>query len=183
MLLVLALLATLSSISAYTIPCTKDGLPAGCDNTRFKPCGTYTGYPVILDFINYNCKNENPTNSASTSPFQLGNRYIVQFKAPTDQCKEILMQVGECWGAHPTNGGTYNCQGRCGPSCGSKTTCSNWAKDCLKHDVCSWYYGSSGGASDPACGGAFNQAQNDWITDCLFGNSCKITGDSTRCVI
>lgn len=30
------------------------------------------------------------------------------------------------------------CQGKCGPGCGD-IDCGAWARDCLRHDICSWY--------------------------------------------
>ncbi|KAJ3268186.1 hypothetical protein HDV01_003350 [Terramyces sp. JEL0728] len=153
------------------IPCTIAGTPSGCDNTRIVSCGTLSGYPVIPSGSNTLC-------SDTPNSFHRGDKYIVQFnQGKGGTCFEILMENGECWGTNPINNGEYNCQGRCGASCGG-TLCSNWAHDCLKHDVCSWYFGASGGSGDANCGDEYAQATNDFLSNCLFNGKCTLASPS-----
>eukprot|EP00455_Lapot_gusevi_P048001 TRINITY_DN6584_c0_g2_i1.p1 TRINITY_DN6584_c0_g2~~TRINITY_DN6584_c0_g2_i1.p1 ORF type:complete len:190 (+),score=26.80 TRINITY_DN6584_c0_g2_i1:111-680(+) len=170
----LGLLVAANGLS-YTIPCDVNGLPKGCDQTRWKPCNFYSGqgHEVIHFNDSSHCGEGVPFDQMSS--FQVGVWFVVQFTGGNGRCLEILMQAGECWGPHPSNHGQYNCQGRCGPSCGTPlSVCSNWSRDCLKHDVCSWFYGASGGYEDPNCGDEFKQAENDWFVDCLIDGRCKV---------
>eukprot|EP00493_Phyllostaurus_siculus_P011548 UN11710 len=82
------------------------------------------------------------------------------------------MQGGECWGKQPNTNGDYDCLGKCGPGCTDGQ--ANWARDCLKHDVCSWYFGASGGIADGDCGDSWWQATNDYVSSTCkeYGNSC-----------
>ena len=59
------------------------------------------------------------------------------------KCLEIFVAVGECWGKDSDNDG-YDCMGLCGPGCQAQLPgmCSNWSRNCLRHDVCSYYYNS-----------------------------------------
>lgn len=165
-------------------PCTQNGGPYPCDANRVQPCGTYNAAYYNAEVIPVDaygsCSNEWPKlyDAMSWNQYYY-NRYLVQFDDYDGNCFEILMFGGECWGMHPTNGGNYDCQGRCGGGCGYGAVCSNWARSCLKHDVCSWYFGSSGGAFDQHCGDEFRQAQNDYLQDCITGNACN--GGANSC--
>ena len=105
-----------------------------------------------------------------------GNEYIVKFDDKDGNCYGIKMYGGECWGIHPTTDSNYDCMGRCGAGCGS-WTCSNWGRDCMKHDVCGWYLSSTTGFRDKNCKDEFWDAYNDrercchrW---CLGGSKCR----------
>lgn len=154
-------------------PCAK-GQSSNCDSSRLKPCGTITsGFTREFKDVNTAC-----ASNGHIDPY-VTETVLVQFTG-SDGCKELLMQPGECWGMHPVNTqNSYDCQGRCGASCGT-SVCSNWAADCLKHDVCSWYYGSSGGASDPNCGDEYNNAVDDTLQICagIGVDACESKYDS-----
>ena len=165
--------------SAQNIPCLAGtNLPAGCDNTRIKPCASFSsgeiaGANVIEPDTNYGCSSTSPRVRDTVFAGPSTNTYFVKFDDSAGNCFGIVMQAGECWGDHPTNGGDYDCQGRCGAGCSSGN--SNWARDCLKHDVCSWYFSASGGSSDSNCGDSFGHATNDFLS---FGSGCRANGDS-----
>ncbi|KAI8912534.1 hypothetical protein EDD86DRAFT_217237 [Gorgonomyces haynaldii] len=73
--------------------------------------------------------------------------------------------VGSFFGSNTVNGGEYNCNGRCGPSCNGISLFKNqYTLACYTHDICSWFYNASGGGSDPNCGAAFKKAQPDFLT-------------------
>ena len=164
---------------AQNVPCIQGfNLPTGCDDTRIKPCSAFTaseiaGSNLIESSVNYGCSRSSPRmrNTVFASPET--NTYYVQFDDAGGNCFGIIMEAGECWGMHPTNGGDYDCQGRCGGGCSNGN--SNWARDCLKHDVCSWYFSASGGFLDSNCGDSFGQATNDFLS---FSSSCRASGDS-----
>eukprot|EP00026_Physarum_polycephalum_P017105 Phypoly_transcript_18204.p1 GENE.Phypoly_transcript_18204~~Phypoly_transcript_18204.p1 ORF type:complete len:237 (+),score=9.28 Phypoly_transcript_18204:42-713(+) len=151
---------------ALTIPCTQKGAgyPAGCDNTRVRtvPCGSQNsnGHPTSFVDDNTACTN------AKVSLNQPINMQFYQIPG-TSNCLEITAQIGECWGTSPLNGDDYSCQGQCGAGC--VKGCSifagggPWARSCFRHDICSWYFGATGGAKDTYCGPAYNQAINDFF--------------------
>merc|ERR1719210_3141998 len=72
--------------------------------------------------------------------------------------------------------------GQCGPSCQMDLpgTCSNWSLNCLRHDVCSYYYDSSGGLFDPSCGHAWMKASHDFSVPCLTDQRCQLEGFNTQ---
>ena len=84
------------------------------------------------------------------------------------------MNVG---GKHSDDSGKWDCNGRCGPGCGT-WACSNWARDCLKHDVCGWYFEATGGSSNQDCGDEFDEAIWDTATPCS-SSTCR--GDQSSC--
>jgi len=164
----------------YSPPCLygTTNTPSGCDPNRIKLCNELSASSEEI-LISHD-ENTDCSTSPKLSDTVEGNgenTYVVQFDGADGECLAIRMEGGECWGAHPNNGGNYNCQGRCGPGCGS-WTCSNWGRDCLKHDVCSWYFSSSGGASDSNCGDEWGDAYNDWANNCFWG-PCK--GSASSC--
>ena len=183
--------------SSYDIPCTSSGYPISiCNNDRIQSvtCGdssTYnppTGYDLngaieILKDSNTVCMNNSPKlrDTIDDGSSNL-NKYYVEFDDSAGNCYGIIMHGGECWGDNP-NGGNYDCQGRCGRGCGSLfTLCSNWGRDCLRHDVCSWYFEASGGRNDINCGDEYNMAFNDWYQCCftlICDAGCK--GPSSAC--
>ena len=65
----------------------------------------------------------------------------------------------------------YGCMGRCGADCGNVFIPSAWTKDCMDHDVCSYYNNSSGGSSDVNCGDEYDEAIDDWLWGVLSGCS------------
>jgi len=174
------LLAISYAQTAYMIPCIYGtNKPAGCAQ-RIKPCSSFSasevaGLKVVESDTNYVCSQTTPKlrDTLFTGPT---NTYFVKFTSSEDKCYGIIMQGGECWGKRPNTGASYDCQGRCGAGCRhTNLVTSNWARDCLKHDVCSWYFGASGGGSDPNCGDEYNDAFNDWLRVNL---ACTSTGDS-----
>jgi len=169
-----------NSTFAYTVPCSDPTAcgsgPSGCASNRVVKvkCNSINsnGYPTIrLD----------DSTACGAAPVVLQQRVNVQFyQLPgTEDCYEITMQVGECWGTLPKTGGVYNCQGQCGPSCISGCnilTVGSWSRNCLRHDVCSWYFCSTNGGSNTYCGKSFKQASGDY-SQC--GAPCRITQTHT----
>ena len=158
------------SVRAYAPPCingTTDQ-PSGCDPNRIKKCSevnTTEAHTIEKD-INNNCAESPRVNDAVDGKIE--NDYVVQFDGENGECLAIRMQAGECWGVHPITTANYDCQGRCGPGCGSNKVCNRWGPDCLKHDVCSWYYGATGGAKNVNCGDEFHDAVNDYMALCWY---------------
>jgi len=158
-----------TGVRAYSIPCLPDGRPTGCLNTRVHEAtcnvANSNGYPTVTLDEEFSCED-----------YKIGLYQWINvqfFKQTNGNCLEITMQVGECWGSNPKNGGSYNCQGECGSSCiegcGLLRLGGGWSRNCLRHDVCSWYHGASGGGSDPNCGKSYNQADHD-----IFNCDCDI---------
>jgi len=163
---------------AYTIPCIDKGTPAGCDKTRVRTvtCNAVNtnGYQTITYDTAPACDSANQAiTHAQTINVQFG-------KNADGTCLEITMKVGECWGVNPTNKANYECQGQCGAGCikgcGLFSLGGSWSRNCLRHDVCSWYYGASGGGSDANCGKPYNQASGDLLKcSCMVSNpTCNI---------
>jgi len=105
---------------------------------------------------------------------------VVQFDGADGECLAIRMEGGECWGQHPVNGGSYDCMGRCGAGCGS-WPCSNWGPDCLKHDVCSWYFTAWGLFLDQRCGDEAWDAKDDAVQQCAWWGTQQCEGPSSSC--
>jgi hypothetical protein len=145
--------------------------------------------------VNHSCATGiNPTNAAPPSipvgapatPAQqdkIGKWYQVQFDTADGECLQIVMQMGESWTAPrvvgPLDGllGGYGCQGRCGlgcPAAGSKS-CSNYAEDCLRYDVCAWYHGSTNAAAGD-CANEYALSVDDLRVPCLSSrtNRCQV---------
>jgi len=150
---------------AYTIPCVyNQNLPAGCDASRVRTvlCGSVhsNGFPTVF------VTEKGPCTSAYVSLSQTLNVQFYQIPG-TQNCYEITAQIGECWPKNPINGVTYDCQGQCGAGCVSGCGIiqggGSWARSCFSHDICSWYFGASGGASDKYCGTGYNNAINDFL--------------------
>ncbi|KAI0016431.1 major facilitator superfamily domain-containing protein [Xylariomycetidae sp. FL0641] len=81
--------------------------------------------------------------------------------------------VGSNFGKNDA-GGEYSCNGRCGAGCDGAALGNVYTQDCFSHDVCSYFYNSSGGASDPNCGDAFGSA----VDDTLFGLGAGCSQDN-----
>eukprot|EP00026_Physarum_polycephalum_P013413 Phypoly_transcript_13809.p1 GENE.Phypoly_transcript_13809~~Phypoly_transcript_13809.p1 ORF type:complete len:234 (+),score=28.38 Phypoly_transcript_13809:173-874(+) len=154
----------LDDFPSYTIPCTEKGTPEGCDDTRIRTveCGTINS---AYEFTTVTINDTTPCNLAQ---IRLHDTLHIQFyKIPgTNNCLEMTARIGECWGLNPINKDTYSCQGQCGPGC--VTGCGGlnggtWASSCFRHDICSWYFGSTGGLLDSKCGTAFAQASSDFF--------------------
>mmetsp|Transcript_13107 Transcript_13107/g.19849 ORF Transcript_13107/g.19849 Transcript_13107/m.19849 type:complete len:202 (-) Transcript_13107:130-735(-) len=174
--------------NAYNIPCVyssdndTDPSPAGCEQ-RILPCDQVSDEGVAVkvsaeeDTWCYN--NELRVSHTVKSGANAANLYYVEFDDQDGDCYAIRMYAGENWGSHPSTGSQYGCQGRCGSNCGRWWTCSNWGRDCLKHDVCSYFFGASDGASDANCGNEFVQAGNDFATCCLMQCTRPCMGPSS----
>jgi len=153
----------------YSPPCLygTTNTPSGCDPNRIKLCNELSASSEEI-LISHD-ENTDCSTSPKLSDTVEGNgenTYVVQFDGADGECLAIRMEGGECWGTHPNNGRDYNCQGRCGEGCGY-STCSNWGRDCLKHDVCSWYFGSSSDDYyESDCGDEYYDAYND----CYWGS-------------
>lgn len=182
-LVVLTLFLVLDVV--YARPCRSDETPGnGCED-RFRPCSELDATASIQGYIkigvneNTDCMNNSP-RLRDTIKSGKNNKYYVQFDDKWGNCYGILMDGGECWGTNPINNGNYDCLGRCGPGCGT-WACSNWGRDCLKHDVCGYYFNAEGGAADDHCGDEFDQAQNDWGHCCVWPCARKCKGQSNSC--
>lgn len=154
------------------LPPCREGQTHGC-TPRVVPCGTVSegAYDLKIDpTTNTRCG----TPQGRIDPYRHQN-VLVQFNDSKGVCREILMRPGECWGTD------YNCMGRCGAGCGT-WSCSNWAADCLRHDVCSYYFTASGGSNDPNCGFDFDLAIDDFIRICAvpWRTACEASDSSIR---
>ena len=156
------------------VPCIRgeNNMPVGCAE-RILPCDQIDKEYENADIASKNRINANDnTRCYKTKSNQKlqntvddkegkGNTYIIKFDDKDGNCYGIKMYGGECWSKHPVTGSNYDCMGRCGAGCGS-WTCSNWGRDCLKHDVCGWFLSSKGASFDKNCKDEFWQAYNDW---------------------
>ena len=124
--------------------------------------------------MNYNCKHTTPKLKDTVFTEASTNTYFVKFdEANTGKCFGIIMQAGESWGNQPNTGGNYDCMGTCGVGCSYGD--ANWARNCLRHDVCSYYFGASGMFLDNNCGADWNDGVNDYTR---VDSACKTNGDS-----
>lgn len=181
LLLLQLLLIGSTAVGVRRRPCTPT-ITEDCDAGRFVPCGhTAGGLSLAASLVR-------PDKAASCrdGPGQVHPRemILIQFTngPPEDgsQCMEILVHVGECWG-QDSDGGNYDCLGLCGVGCQPEWPglCSNWSRNCLRHDVCSYYYNSRGGALDSSCGYLFNWASPDYVVPCLTDHRCELSNFST----
>lgn len=165
----LLMLLPLAVQCARKVPCVrgqKSRGPDNCNPRRWKTCGHYyhnLGYS--MDHI-WNAEHE--TNCRKIYQYEIGDYLVVQFDGQ-DGCKEIQLAMGECWGNHPQVDGRWDCMGRCGGGCAAPYDvffmggCNQWAVDCLRHDVCGWYYGATGGDNDANCGDEWDMAEDDTL--------------------
>jgi hypothetical protein len=77
--------------------------------------------------------------------------------------------AGSNYGYNPTNGGTYDCMGRCGGGCSGVSIYGRYTFDCLEHDICSFRFNSSGGGSDANCGDEYDNAYDDFVNVGVYG--------------
>jgi len=158
----------LSALAPPAIPCNKDGKPAGCVK-RIVACGS-----ASKEGIKGTIGQDTPSACRSNRIYVL-ERYLLQFRGADKKCLEINMQVGECFGINSINNGEYNCNGKCGGSCGAVDN-GSWSANCLRHDVCSWWFGSTGGSKDAECGYAYDLSFSDWAA----GYQCNASGGKDR---
>lgn len=186
---------------AYSVPCTLvvgRGHSVTCTEDRWQPCspaaarqnGLYeeSAWFVALGSDTSCSDRDTGTNPLNRSPGyiptnatqdaakdldKIGKIFQVQFAGADGLCRQITMQMGEQWGINAISGDPYGCMGRCGADCPG-SLCSNYARDCLKHDVCSFFFGSSGGALDANCGDEFKASMGDYLSDCVIGHLCEV---------
>jgi len=139
--------------TANPIPCIFGSTsPSGCQNRISEISCTDSGAHDIT-IADTRCQNI-PQGTNYRLRWQVGKD-----DASKGKCYAITVISGECWGNHPTTGSNYECQGRCGAGCSGLP--GGWAADCLKHDICSWYFGATGGTNDNYCGLTYKHASND----------------------
>lgn len=110
-------------------PCTPS-ISTNCTQ-RFSACGHHQDLPVL------HARDATPCNLPG-GRLKANEVLVVQFYSGTPgstNCLEIAVRVGECWGLDQ-DGDSYDCLGLCGVGC-AEQVCSNWSRNCLKHDVCS----------------------------------------------
>ena len=168
------MLAFCQAHSSQLRPCTNQ-IRENCSEGRFVPCGSTKNRHH--DFSMLHARDATKCH-APAGRVQPGQMILVEFfSGPPDvqngKCMEILLVVGECWGLD-SDGDSYDCLGLCGVGCQESDVCSNWSRNCLKHDVCSYYYNSRGGAADPHCGWAFNIAASDFLQPCAVDSACTL---------
>ncbi|CAJ1416634.1 unnamed protein product [Effrenium voratum] len=172
------LLALLLACAGALRPCA-DTIRGNC-TARFAPCGA-----AAFGGARLGAREASRCHKAERGRLQRDEQVLVQFTDGSPElggnCTEILLWVGECWGLDP-DGDSYDCLGRCGVGCQEEGPglCSNWAKSCLKHDVCSYFYNAKGGAADVHCGWAFNLAAPDFVRPCLTDATCALRGFNTK---
>jgi len=151
--------------SILALPCISGRNFAGCANRIYEiACTDTSDAPNIGHSASARCASI-ASGSVRKVRFQIGKD-----EGSKTKCYQVTAAVGECWGTHPGNGGSYDCMGRCGASCGGLP--GGWSENCFKHDICSWFFSASGGTNDNNCGLTFKHASND-----LF-----CSGTSTNCV-
>lgn len=175
-ILVILLVASALTCNGYRVPCNLHGLPVGCDDSRFRDCmGNGGGIPVGYTLI-----EQTPISSfcIHTPTTNIGQKIIVRINDRHGNCKEIQMQLNECWGMMPGYDVSFDCMGRCGIGCGSGQLCSNWAYDCLRHDVAAWYYSNSTTNNDTVL---FNDDTVDEYIASIDDNAAPCRTDRTGC--
>mmetsp|Transcript_30636 Transcript_30636/g.78576 ORF Transcript_30636/g.78576 Transcript_30636/m.78576 type:complete len:235 (+) Transcript_30636:79-783(+) len=162
-------------------PCTPT-ITQDCLPGRFVECNATRGVDSVLPQVLVTPQSTSGCNGLGR--VQPQEEVVVQFTKGWAQdggpCLEILVRPGECWG-QDGDGDAYDCMGQCGPSCqkASPGVCSNWSLNCLRHDVCSYYYNSEGGALDESCGHAFGVAVKDYLLPCLIDTRCEMKNFNT----
>ena len=173
------LLSFCQAYSNHWRPCTPY-ISHNCTKGRFNPCGSSSREGFNLKTLH---ARDATRCQMQAGRLTRGQKILVQFfSGPPErngQCMEIVLEVGECWGLD-SDGDSYDCLGLCGAGCQETDVCSNWSQNCLKHDVCSYYYNARGGAADPHCGWAFNIAAADYIRPCLVDSTCTISNFNTK---
>ncbi|CAE7475087.1 Catsper1 [Symbiodinium natans] len=165
-------------------PCTPH-IRSNCTEGRFVTCGRLEVEPRRAATAATLPARDVTRCRARAGQLEPGQALVVQFtRGPPEQggeCTEIRVEAGECWGLD-SDGDSYDCLGRCGIGCQdpSPGLCSNWSRNCLKHDICSYYYNSRGGAVDPSCGWAFQKAERDFLEPCLTDMACTLPGYNTK---
>ena len=166
----------------HSRPCTPE-ITQNCTAGRFVACGKTAA--ANLSMLHARDASKCQVRAGRLIP---GQKVLVQFfsGAPgglrhLGACMEIVVQVGECWGLD-SDGDSYDCLGLCGVGCqpNHANACSNWARNCLKHDVCSYYYNSKGGAAYLHCGWAFNIAAADYLQPCMIDSTCTLPSFNTK---
>ncbi|KAJ5355509.1 uncharacterized protein N7496_012721 [Penicillium cataractarum] len=85
--------------------------------------------------------------------------------------------VGSNYGTNSAGSGDYSCNGRCGTGCSGTAAGNVYTQDCFSHDICSYFNNASGGASDPNCGAAYDDAVDDYLLGVVDG--CSQTNPSS----
>eukprot|EP00484_Ammonia_sp_Unknown_P019086 CAMPEP_0197033018 /NCGR_PEP_ID=MMETSP1384-20130603/11540_1 /TAXON_ID=29189 /ORGANISM="Ammonia sp." /LENGTH=175 /DNA_ID=CAMNT_0042462759 /DNA_START=21 /DNA_END=545 /DNA_ORIENTATION=+ len=171
LLLVVFALIFASVSASYKVPCLygETNYPVGCEQ-RILPCDqvSSSGATVVSAESNSACYDNSPRLRDTVAYGESSsNLYYVEIDDKDGNCYAVRMYGGEDWGSNARNNGGYNCMGRCGPNCGS-WACSNWGRDCMKHDVCSYFFSATGNTNDDNCGDEWDDAQNDWGTCCVW---------------
>lgn len=102
-------------------------------------------------------------NNDGITCIRRNNNYTLQY---TDRNNNVITKRRK---AGYNGGGSYDCMGRCGASCGSWWVASAWTRDCFEHDQCSLDYNASGGGSDPNCGDEYWHAADDYVFGVIRG--------------
>ncbi|TLD30639.1 hypothetical protein PspLS_02176 [Pyricularia sp. CBS 133598] len=102
----------------------------------------------------------------SITCLKLGDTATATWTNAAGQTCTFTGVVGSNFGANPAGAGDYSCNGRCGAGCSGSSLGNAYTQDCFSHDMCSFFNNASGGASDPNCGAAFNDA----VDDTAFGS-------------
>lgn len=121
------------------------------------------GYVHTHQVITVNTTAAKSTRNDGVTCIKKNNRYTLKY---TDRNNTVITRNRK---AGYDGGGSYDCMGRCGASCGSFWIPSAWTLDCFEHDQCSLELNASGGASDPSCGDEFTEAADDYIWGVLRG--------------
>mmetsp|Transcript_77608 Transcript_77608/g.203763 ORF Transcript_77608/g.203763 Transcript_77608/m.203763 type:complete len:201 (+) Transcript_77608:114-716(+) len=155
-------------------PCT-ELIAEDCEPGRFQPCGTLKREGMVRLAPDDFSGCERSAEHRVTPDQEILVQFTQGYPSRGGACLEVLLRVGECWGKD-FDGDGYDCMGLCGPGCQVPMPglCSNWSRNCLKHDVCSYYYNSAGGGANPACGYAFYEAEKDFIVSCWLDHTCQL---------
>ncbi|KAK4210537.1 hypothetical protein QBC37DRAFT_474975 [Rhypophila decipiens] len=113
--------------------------------------------------------------SAAITCLRIGQTATAVWKNAAGKTCRFTGVVGSNFGRNAI-GSDYSCNGRCGAGCSGAAVGNVYTEDCFSHDICSYFYSASGGASDPNCGPAFNAAVDDTALGAI--NGCGQTNPS-----
>ncbi|KAL1589755.1 hypothetical protein WHR41_01452 [Cladosporium halotolerans] len=118
---------------------------------------------LIITFASLIVASPSPKNleKRAVTCLEVGSSATARWTNSAGQTCTFSGIVGSNYGANPSGSGDYSCNGRCGAGCSGASVGNAYTQDCFSHDICSYFYSASGGASDPNCGAAYNDAVDD----------------------
>lgn len=162
----------------FEVPCDSSTKSTSNDGYRIGwGMGSSYGVSCAHNYDSGKSFKRQPCGSSSTQA------YDVFFQTKDDgKCWKVSdMYVNDHWYTYHSNksGADYTCMGRCGPGCAGYGGCHNFGKDCMKHDVCSYFV--RGSAHTSICDEYKDQAVDEWMNNCGWFRNGKCLYDAPSC--